>query len=56
MTLPEFTETGDLPTGVHKASLTETIAAFGTASDRRKLLALRLERIQQIALQTGRLA
>lgn len=56
MPLPELTETGDLPTGVHKASLAETVARFGTGSDRRKLVAGRLKRIHQIAAQTARLA
>ncbi len=55
MPLPEFTETGDLPTGVHEASLAETVARFGTRSDRRKVLALRLKRVHQIASQTGHL-
>jgi len=54
--LPEFNETGDLPSGVHRASLADTVARFGTVSDRRKLVARRLERIHQIASQTGRLA
>jgi hypothetical protein len=54
--LPEFTDTGDLPTSVHRASLTETVARFGRGSDRRKMLARRLERIHQIASQTGHLA
>ncbi|MCH8044698.1 MAG: hypothetical protein IID44_13370 [Planctomycetes bacterium] len=53
MPLPEFTESGDLPAGVHEASLVEIVARFGTGSDRRKPLALRLERIHQIASQTG---
>jgi hypothetical protein len=53
---PEFTETGDLPTGVHEASLAETLARLGTGSNQRRLLARRLERIHQIASQTSRLA
>lgn len=55
MPLPEFNENGDLPTGVHRASLADTVARFGTGSDRRKLVARRLERIYQIASQTGHL-
>jgi hypothetical protein len=54
--LPEFNESGDLPTGVHEVSLAETVARFGTGSDRRKLIARRLERVHHIASQTGRLA
>jgi hypothetical protein len=54
--LPEFNETGDLPTGVHAASLRDTVARFGSGSDRRKVVARRLERIYRIAVQTGHLA
>jgi uncharacterized protein DUF6932 len=54
--LPPFTQTGDLPVGVHGASLAEVVARFGAGSPRRRLLALRLERIHQIASQTGHLA
>lgn len=56
MSLPDFTATGDLPFGVYMASLAETVSRFGTGSYRRKLLAMRLERIYQIAAQTGYLA
>jgi hypothetical protein len=54
--LPDFTDTGDLPGGAHKASLSETVARFGAASDQRKRLAIRLNRIYQLALQTAELA
>lgn len=56
MSLPEFNETGDLPTGVHQASLAETAARFGIGSDCRKRLARRLERIHHVASLTGCLA
>ncbi len=56
MPLPDFTAMGDLPFGVYTASLAETVSRFGTGSHRRKLLAMRLERIYQIAAQTGYLA
>ena len=55
MPISEFNETGDLPTGVHSASLSEVVAHFATGSDQRKRVARRLERIHQIALQTGHL-
>jgi hypothetical protein len=51
--LPELTETGDLPPGVHLDSMPEVISRFGTGSARRKILALRLQRIHRIAVQTG---
>ncbi len=56
VSLPEFTATGDLPVGVHEATLAVTIARFGTASNHRKVMALRLERVHRIASQTGHLA
>ena len=56
MALPEFTDEGDLPVGVHSATLAEALIRLGTISERRKLLALRLERIYHIATQTGKLA
>lgn len=54
--LPEFTETGDLPVGVHAASLTEAVARFGTGSNQRKRLVRRLARIYHLASETGHLA
>ena len=56
MPLPDFTESGDLPRGVHESPLARVIARFGASSDRRKPLAIRLERIYHIAIQTGHLA
>lgn len=56
MPFPDFTETDDLPSGIHHASLSDTIAGFGTGSTRRKILALRLDRIYRLAVQTGSLA
>lgn len=56
MPLPDFTESGDLPSGVYAATLAETVARFGTDSDRRKRLALRLERIHRVSSQTGHLS
>ena len=53
--IPAFTNTGDLPAGVYRASLAQTIAHFGLSSDRRKMLAGRLERIYRVASQTGQL-
>ena len=55
MPLPGFSEAGDLPRGIHLASLGTAVARFGTGSNRRKLLAIRLERIHGIASQTGHL-
>ena len=55
MPLPGFTEIGDLPPGIHRAALPDVIERFGSGSPQRRLLALRLERIYRIALETGHL-
>ncbi len=55
MSLPHLTEVGDLPKGVHRASMAEVIDRFGKSSDRRKLLVLRLRRVYEVAAQTGHL-
>jgi uncharacterized protein DUF6932 len=56
LALPPLTEEGELPAGVHPASLSEVRARFGVGSARRKTLILRLERIQRVAQATGHLA
>jgi len=56
MPLPPFTSTGDLPIGVHKATLREMIERFGTESPQRMLVALRLEQIYRLAFATGKVA
>jgi len=56
VSLPSFTESGDLPEGVHAASLRETLARFGAGGTRRKAVALRLERIYHTAQATGHLS
>ena len=56
MTLPDVTGIGDLPLGVHRATLSEITQRFGVGSGRRRLLAMRLRRVYEIAQSTGRLA
>jgi len=56
MALPEFTESGELPPGVHPASLQETLQRFSIAHVQRIAVAERLERIYQVAAATGHLA
>lgn len=56
MAIPEFTDSGDLPVGVHLASLPEVLSRFGTGSRRRRILALRVQRAFRIAADTGHLA
>ena len=56
MTLPPLTPAGDLPTGVHRASATEVIERFGTVSQMRRLVGMRLERILALLAGTGQVA
>ncbi len=56
MTLPAFTDSGDLPLGVHPVPLSETLNRFGMGSAQRKTVAQRLERIYHVARGTGHLA
>jgi len=56
MSLPKFSETGDLPIGVHKATLAEVIETLGTSTVRRRQIAQRLARIYPLAVGTGHLA
>jgi hypothetical protein len=54
--LPHLTENGELPLGVHPASLREVLDRFGVGSDQRKALALRLARVHRVAQASGHLA
>jgi predicted nucleotidyltransferase len=54
--LPPFNENGDLAVGVHRATLRETIARFGTENPQRMIVALRLEHIYRLAMATAQVA
>jgi len=54
--LPPFNEFGDLPVGVHLATLPEVRGRLGAGTPRRRQVFLRLERIHAIAQATGHLA
>lgn len=56
MPLPPLETTGDLPVGVHSATLQEMTSGFGTSNARRKILMTRLERIYRVAAGTGSVA
>ena len=56
MALPPLTDAGELPLGVHRASLREILDQFGVGSAQRKVLALRLERVYRLAEATNHLA
>lgn len=53
--LPDFNDNGDLPTGIHQATLEEIIERFGRWSPQRLIMAQRLERIYSLAVETGHL-
>jgi hypothetical protein len=55
MALPAFNDNGDLPEGVHLASLDEIVRRFGTATPQRQNVTARLLRIHQLLLATGKL-
>ena len=53
---PKFDNNGDLPVGIHQATLTEILQHFGTGTLQRKLLGQRLEGIYMLANSTGKVA
>lgn len=53
---PEFNKNGDLPIGIHRATLAEVIDHFGKGSLQRETVAQRLKRIYSMASQTGKVA
>ena len=53
--IPEFNNLGDLPQGIHHATLEEIQNHFGSGSSRRMMLAKRLERILELAQSTSKL-
>jgi hypothetical protein len=54
--LPEFDGNGNLPLGVHQATLDEVLRRFGMNSLRRRIVARRLERVYNLAHGTGQVA
>jgi hypothetical protein len=55
MALPPFDDRGDLPEGVHPASLEDVLARFGQGTPQRRLVTARLTRIYELAQGTGKL-
>ncbi|MDT5123458.1 MAG: hypothetical protein QOC96_2940 [Acidobacteriota bacterium] len=53
---PEFNEHGDLPIGIHQATLTEVMEHFGRSSVQRRHIAERLLHIYDLAYSTGHVA
>ncbi|HWG45812.1 MAG TPA: hypothetical protein VN688_23830 [Gemmataceae bacterium] len=56
MSLPPFNEDGDLPPGLHQATLADISVRFGQGSVQRCAVAARLSRLHQLAVSTGHLA
>jgi|RhiMetdeSRZDD1v2_1073273.scaffolds.fasta_scaffold538022_2 uncharacterized protein DUF6932 len=55
MPLPAFDEQGDLPVGVHQATLDEVLTHFGHGTPQRQLVTTQLVRIYELARATGKL-
>jgi hypothetical protein len=55
MPLPSFDSRGDLPDGLHRASLAEIRARFGQGSQARQAATATLQRIHHLVAATGKL-
>ena len=53
MRLSELTESTELPVGVHRASLRETLVRFAVGHAQRVAVGQRLERIYHVAAEDG---
>ena len=51
--LPPFTDSGDLPVGVHRATLDSVTERFGRGSPQRVAVASRLVRVHDVAAKTA---
>jgi hypothetical protein len=56
MALPELTDSGELPLGVHDALLQEMLNRFAIGHAQRVAVGERLERVYSVAVSTGHLA
>jgi hypothetical protein len=53
---PDYDDNGDLPVGIHQATLAEVVEHFGQSNFQRQRVAQRLARIYDLALSTGQVA
>jgi hypothetical protein len=53
---PDYDDNGDLPGGIHQATLAEVMNHFGQSNSQRQLVAQRLARIYDLAQSTGQVA
>jgi hypothetical protein len=51
---PKFNESGDLPPGIHQATLLDVIEHFVKGSFKRVIVAERLQRIYLLTKETGK--
>jgi hypothetical protein len=55
MPLPQLNHAGELPAGVHQATMDEVLAQFGSGTAQRQAVTARLRRIYQLARATRKL-
>ena len=55
MPLPNLNHDGELPEGIHQATIDEVVARFGSGTEQRTIVTERLQRIYQLAKATGHL-
>ncbi len=55
MSLPEFNDYGDLPEGLHKATLAEVLDRFGTGTEVRREATAVLQKVYPLIFVTGKL-
>ena len=55
MPLPNLNHEGELPEGIHEATISEVVAHFGSGTRQREIVTERLRRIYQLAKETGHL-
>jgi hypothetical protein len=53
---PDYNDNGDLPFGIHQATLAEVMEHFGQSNFQRQVMAQRLARIYDLAQKTGHVA
>ena len=53
--IPDFNELGDLPVGIHRASIDEVVSAFGSGSSQREALTRQFTETIDLACSTGQL-
>lgn len=53
---PKFNENGDLPPGIHQATLRDVIEHLGKGSSQRSIMAARLQRIYSLTMETSQVA